>query len=301
MSKEKINNIMVLNDENVKSLNLMSNSINETITPVLENIKLMNKSLESVGRNNIYQKELCKSMKYFAAMGEQYNQAYQGIIDSFKPIINIISNIKLPKLNIDFNRWKIHTYRITFKEKEDIVNILYNHTIFPPIRYLIHNNINKKNIRNYEEWILDDKDLKVFYLDSITKWKNKYSDNNIKRMIDEIKFNLEYSNSYSVCTLIGVLIEYMLKQNYSEKIKSKGSIYSSIKNVLNEKVFHPIDIEKLYTRFIEENLYANTDSAKEFSRHITHGEKIEFGNMKSAMNMIFIYDFLQDVMIVNEN
>ena len=69
MSKEKINNIMVLNDENVKSLNLMSNSINETITPVLENIKLMNKSLESVGRNNIYQKELCKSMKYFAAMG----------------------------------------------------------------------------------------------------------------------------------------------------------------------------------------------------------------------------------------
>ena len=68
MSKEKINNIIVLNDENVKSLNLISNSVNETIKPVLENIKLMNKSLESVRRNNIYQKELYKSMKSFEAM-----------------------------------------------------------------------------------------------------------------------------------------------------------------------------------------------------------------------------------------
>lgn len=33
---------------------------------------------------------------------------------------------------------------------------------------------------------------------------------------------------------------------------------------------------------------------------MTHGERIDFANMKSAMNMIFIYDFLQDVMIMSK-
>ena len=33
---------------------------------------------------------------------------------------------------------------------------------------------------------------------------------------------------------------------------------------------------------------------------MNHGDKIEFGNMKSAMNMIFIYDLLKDIMIITE-
>lgn len=119
-------------------------------------------------------------------------------------------------------------------------------------------------------------------------------------MIDEIKFNFEHNNSYSVCTLIFVLIEYMLNQNYPEKIKSNKYRYRSIKEVLKEKVFEPINIKKLYYKFIEENLYTSTDKAKEFSRHMTHGERIDFANMKSAMNMIFIYDFLQDVMVMSK-
>ena len=64
---------------------------------------------------------------------------------------------------------------------------------------------------------------------------------------------------------IDYLIEYLVKENEA------------------------ININELYVRFIEENLYASTNKDKEFSRYMNHGDKIEFGNMKSAMNMIFIY------------
>lgn len=302
MSKEKDNCIQTKEDTmQIDESEKISNMLSESIKPILENIASMNKTLESINVSKKYTEAMNETTKYFETVGHQFNQIYKVIIESIQPILNVISNIKFPKLDIDFSEFKIYFYRNAFEEKEAVVNILYSHTIFPPILYLIENDIEEKSIDNLEEWVINNKKLKLFYIDRINKWKYKYSDDNIKRMIDEIKFNLEHSNSYSVCTLVGVLIEYMLKQNYSDKIKSNGGIYYSIKNVLKEKVFHPIDIEKLYIRFIEENLYASTKSAKEFSRHITHGEKIEFGNMKSAMNMIFIYDFLQDVMIVNEN
>lgn len=291
MSEDKLDNIKFLDSEQSRNLKLIYESINEGIKPILENVALI---------SNTYSEELNKTMKNIEIMGEQFNQFYKCMIESIEPILNAISNIKLPKLDIDFSEWKIFFYRTVFKEKEDSINVLYENMIFPPIAYLIKKNIKEINIKSCEEWILNDKELKLFYIENIERWKDKYSDDNIKRMIEEIKFNFEHGNSYSVCTLVAVIIEYMLKQNYSEKIKSKGSIYSSIRNVLNEKVFEPIGIDKLYIRFIEENLYASTDKAKEFSRHMTHGDKIEFGNMKSAMNMIFIYDFLQDVMILNE-
>ena len=80
------------------------------------------------------------------------------------------------------------------------------------------------------------------------KWKSKYNDN-IERMIDEIKFNFKHNNSYSVCTLIFVLIEYMIDQNYPEKIKSNKHRYRSIKDVLKEKVFEPINIKKFIHKY----------------------------------------------------
>ncbi|EDS76237.1 putative dynein beta chain [Clostridium botulinum C str. Eklund] len=228
---------------------------------------------------------------------EQISESFKG---QFQILANTISNIHFPKLNIDFDKLKIRLYKNSFEEKRTVVDKLYEKTIFPPIYYIVLKDIEEKDIGNCEEWILNNKELKSFYINRIDKWENKYNDNNIRKMIEEIKFNFEHNNSYSIYTLIVILIEYMLRQNYSEEIKGTGKIYSSIKNILNEKVFKPIDIDKLYIRFIEENLYASTSKAKEFSRHITHGDKIELGNMKSAMNMIFIYDFLQDVMIVNK-
>lgn len=298
--KEKTNNIeteeCIVKTEKVE---LMCNMLAESIKPTLQTIELMKKTMESFNTPNKNMEVLNETMKSIGRRVEQFNHAYQGIIESIQPMLNVISNIKFPEIDIDFNEFKICFYRNVFKEKEVLINKLYDETIFPPISYVIKNNLEDSSIENWSEWILNDKDLKSFYIGKIDKWKDKYSDDDIKRMINEIKFNLEHNNSYSVCTLVAVLIEYMLKQNYSEKIKSKGGIYNSIRNVLKEKVFDLIDINELYVRFIEENLYASTDKAQEFSRHITHGDKIEFGNLKSAMNMIFIYDFLQDVMIIN--
>ena len=277
MSKEKTSKIDIKinlkKGSNIQTndINLISKSVFESISPALENISLINKTLESHKINSEYIERLNKSMKDTVKAANQLREIYQEIMESVQPLIDVISNIKFPKINIDFNELKIYIYRIEFKEKEALVNKLYNQTIFPPILYIIENNIKENSIENWEKWILNNKELKLFYIDRIDKWKAKYSDDNIKRMIDEIKFNFEHSNSYSVCTLIFVLIE---------------------------KVFEPINIKKLYVRFIEENLYTSTDKAKEFSRHMAHGDRIEFGNMKSAMNMIFIYDFLQDVMII---
>lgn len=299
MLKEKVDTINEVDDEHSKNLNLISKSMDKDIKPLSINLASKSTSLKPVNVHNIYSKELDKTMKSIAKTIEQINEIHEDIIQSIQPVLKSISNIKFPKLDIDFSELKIYAYRIEFEEKKDIIDEFYKNTIFPPIGYLIKNDINEINIKSCEEWILNDKGLKKFYIDSIDKWKNKYDDDNIKRMIEEIKFNFEYRNSYSVCTLVAIVIEYMLNQNYSEKIKSHGGRYSSIRNVLNEKVFEPINIEKLYIRFIKDNLYADTNKAEEFSRHMAHGDKIEFGNMKSAMNMIFIYDFLQDVMIVN--
>lgn len=296
MLKEKIDTINKADDEQLK--NLISKSMDRDIKPLSVNLAYKSTSLKSVNVSNIYSKELNETMKSIAKTIGQIHEIQKVMIQSIQPVLESISNIKLPKLDIDFNKLKICAYKMEFEEKKDIIDEFYKNTIFPPIGYLTKNDINKISIKSCEECILNDKELKKFYLDSIDKWKSKYDDDNIKRMIEEIKFNFEHGNSYSVCTLVAILIEYMLNQNYSENIKSHGGIYSSIKNVLNKKVFEPINIEKLYIKFIENNLYANTSKAEEFSRHMAHGKRIEFGNMKSAMNMIFIYDFLQDVMYI---
>ena len=306
MSKEKTNKMDVKTDFKKESnmqtndINLIYNNLFESISPALESISLINKTLKSYKINDEHIARLNESMKDIANIGNQLSEIQQRLNQTIQPVIGLIANIKFPKININLDELKIHLYKIGFEEKKPLINKLYNKTVFPPILYIIENNIKEDSIENCEKWILDNKELKLFYINRIDKWKSKYSDENIERMIDEIKFNFEHNNSYSVCTLIFVLIEYMLNQNYPEKIKSNKYRYRSIKEVLKEKVFEPINIKKLYYKFIEENLYTSTDKAKEFSRHMTHGERIDFANMKSAMNMIFIYDFLQDVMIMSK-
>lgn len=306
MSKEKTNKMDVKIDLKKESntqtndIKLIYNTLSESISPALENISSINKTLESHKINIDNIERLNESMKDIAKIRNQLSEIQKRVKESIQPVIDLISNIKLPKINIDFSKLKIHLYKTEFEEKKSLINKLYNKTIFPPILYIIENDIKENSIENLEEWILNNKELKLFYIDRIDKWKSKYSDENIERMIDEIKFNFKHNNSYSVCTLIFVLIEYMLNQNYPEKIKSNKYRYRSIKDVLKEKVFEPINIKKLYYKFIEKNLYTSTDKAKEFSRHMTHGERIDFANMKSAMNMIFIYDFLQDVMVMSK-
>lgn len=275
----------------IKENYIRTNELENESSLLAELIKPVVDSMESI----------TETIEYFKIVGEQVSQAhqsYKAIIESIQETFNLISNITFPKIDIDFRKLKIYFYKAEFEKNKYIVNRLYNHTIFPPISYIAEKCIEDSKIQNLEEWILNDNELKLFYSHRINKWKDKYTDTDINRMISEIKFNFENSNSYSVCTLIYILIEYMLRQNYSDKIGTNGNIYTSIKSVLKEKAFKPINIKKLYIRFIEKNLYASTDKAIEFSRHMTHGERIEFGNMKSAMNMIFIYDFLQDIMII---
>lgn len=306
MSKEKTNKMDVKIDLKKESntqtndIKLIYNNILKDISPALESISLINERLKSYKINDKYIERLNKSMKDVENITNQLSEIQQIINQNIQPVINLIANIKFPKININLDELKIHLYKIGFEEKKPLINKLYKKTIFPPILYIIENNIKEDSFENCEKWILDNEELKSFYTNRIDKWKSKYSDENIERMIDEIKFNFEHNNSYSVCTLIFVLIEYMLNQNYPEKIKSNKYRYRSIKDVLKEKVFEPINIKKLYYKFIEKNLYTSTDKAKEFSRHMTHGERIDFANMKSAMNMIFIYDFLQDVMVMSK-
>ncbi|MCD3252524.1 hypothetical protein [Clostridium botulinum] len=302
MSEEKDNNIKINEDDiQMEGVEFEASFIPESMKRMLIDKERLNRKFQQLELPFKHiQKEMGLIGQKFYDQVNQMNEVYKRMAEQIQPMINLISNIKFPILNIDFDKFKIHFYKTAFKENDTIVSRLYEETIFPPIYYIIREDIKESSVINCEEWVLNNKDLKLFYINRIDKWKNKYNDDNIMHMIEEIKFNFEHNNSYSIYTLIVILIEYMLRQNYSEEIKGTGKIYSSIKNILNEKVFKPIDIDKLYIRFIEENLYASTSKAKEFSRHITHGDKIELGNMKSAMNMIFIYDFLQDVMIVNK-
>ena len=99
-------------------LEKVSNILVESIKPILENIESMSKALELVRipKENI--DSISETIEYFITVGEQINQAYQGyqcIIESIQETFNVISNIKFPKIDIDFSELKIYFYRAGFE------------------------------------------------------------------------------------------------------------------------------------------------------------------------------------------
>ncbi|GAA0237087.1 hypothetical protein [Metaclostridioides mangenotii] len=127
-----------------------------------------------------------KIFKEVSTRSDELNSSISiNIKESIKPIINFLS--ALPKFVIDLDKAKIFYYKTLYAEENDIVEMLYENTIFPQIN-LDEEKFKKLKYReNTVGWILKN-DVKYFYLQRMNIWKDKYNDENITKMIDEIKF-----------------------------------------------------------------------------------------------------------------
>lgn len=229
---------------------------------------------------------------------------YKSILDSMRTSFGIATSAlkQIGKLAVSYDNINRLIYKRAFEERKVVSYKFYQSSVFPPINYFIDKEIyDIDSDFDIEEFILSD-EVNEFYLEIVRGWKNKYRDEYTKMLISDIEFNLKNRRSYAIVSMVPMLIEHMLNDSSLGEymVKTKGQRYPAIRLLLEEKVFNPLDVNYLHRKFINNNLYSSTKKAEEFSRHMTHGDRLEFGNMKTAMNMIFIYDFLQEIIVLEE-
>ncbi|EIS9475911.1 hypothetical protein [Clostridioides difficile] len=208
----------------------------------------------------------------------------------------ILSKLNFPKIIIDVDRYRIKPYILFFRNNKDISDRFYDEDIFPPIKYFIENDIdNISKDTNLEDLILSE-DVRKFYLNQILSWKNKFDDD-VNQFINSIHTLLNTEIYPAICLTMFTQIEYLIRY---ECFPNEGTIpYKTLSSKLKDEVFDKIGISKFYYKFIKNSLYANTKNAKGLSRHSTHGVDLYKMNSKSAMNLIFLYDFIQSVIDID--
>lgn len=290
--------------------------------------KIQNNTLESkiasvntATRNIIL--NIAKAMEPMKQISNMINRTVEKIAKTMQATANYFSSYKatqkmlgLYSKNIITNLQKLNTgivyqdnikkliYKNAFIRHKDAVNIFYQNNIFPPINYIIEKDISYfEDGFNIKEFIISE-EVVSFYLSRIKVWKEKHQNIDIIELIDEIEFNLQYRKAKTLSLTLPTLMEALLKNSSidltKKNTKSNGGLYPTIKKFLIEKLFEPLNIMFLHKKFINENLYNNTRNAKNFSRHIVHADKLELANMETAMNMIFIYDLMQEIIITKK-
>ena len=220
----------------------------------------------------------------------EFNRAISKNMNNFKALVELLDTFE----KIGFDEFIIKVYKESISKNRLLINRFRDETIFPPINFIADNDIQLDKDEDLLEWILSS-DVKSYYISKIQSWKYKYEDESVKGLIDEVKVAFDNNLNCSISLSICMLIERMLREEIFEK---EGSIsYKKIKNTLKNSVFNAIEAKDLYEAFIKNNLYCSTNKAIEFSRHMVHGIKIEQFTEKTAMNMILIYDFLQELII----
>lgn len=237
---------------------------------------------------------------------DMYSLSYKQLQDRTKRTTeNIVAKFKIYNdFIISYDNIKKVLYKKSFIEHKNVVNLFYRNNIFPPINYIID-----KQITDFEEGFnmeafIQSEDIISFYINRVREWKLKYQDEDIIELIDDIEFNLNHRRAKTLSLIMPTLMEALLNNSSIDLSKSNtkanGGRYATIKKFLKDKIFGPIEIKYLQNRFINENLYNSTERAKYFSRHIIHGDKLELANMKTAINMILIYDFIQEIIVLDK-
>lgn len=265
-------------------------------------INLQSKSKNSVLDYNSFnpdgfQKVLSKLRDFAEGISKLTNKISKFILDNQDKLSAICKLLEaLDGLNID--EFMIEIYKKALEDKKILVDGFKDKTIFPPINFIVTERVIISKDEDLSKWILSS-EVKKYYIDKIERWKYKYNDIAVIRLIEDIKKALMYNLNACISLSIFTLIERMLRE---EILTKEGHVpYDKMKEVLKDYVFTDIGAEDLYEVFVEKNLYCNTKNANEFSRHISHGVKLDLLTEKTAMNMIFIYDFLQEIIVFHEN
>lgn len=246
---------------------------------------------------NLFRSFSSKMGNYLEGMFLSVNKLKKAIsdnMDSFKALAELLDIFE----KIGSDQFLTRLYKGIIEENRVLVNRFRDENIFPPINFIANNNIQLDKDDKLSKWILSSK-VKEYYMARIKSWKYKYEDEAINGMIEEVSVALDNNLKSSVSLLIFPLIERMLREEIFEnrhKIPQR-----EIRNILKKTVFDAVDSDDLYRVFIRDNLYCNTKNAKEFSRNMCHGVNIEKFTEKTAMNMIFIYDFLQEIIVFHKN
>ena len=204
----------------------------------------------------------------------------------------------------DFNFDEFHLRLISelLSEEQDNCEKFLEESIFPPIFYIaLDDDLSNSNI-NVNEY-LKQEDLKQYYSDRISDWHNGDIEGYPNELIDDIKFNYDNNRVYGVVTLIFVLLEYRVRNINGGKAipKNSGQITKTIRENLKDNVFNPTDSQNLYDEFIDSkgdsNIYKGTDkNPNSITRHVLHGDKLELITYESMMSIVFLYDFINEVL-----
>ncbi|AUA29376.1 TPA: hypothetical protein OUL15_003759 [Clostridioides difficile] len=231
-------------------------------------------------------------MQFKEIINERFQMQFKEIISNINfKLEPILSNFK-----VTFNTYKINSYSAFFKNKNDLTNYFYNSNIFPPIKFFLENKEFDFKTDDLENFIFC-KDIREFYLSQILKWKNKFHTTYMDSFIDSIHLSLYHENYIAICPSMFILLESLIR---FECFPNQDNIPTkTICDKLKFEVFEKIDIDEFYHKFIKDSLYANTKKAEGLSRHSVHGIDLYKMDPLSAMNLIFLYDFIQSVIDID--
>lgn len=286
----------------------VSSNIQHVFKSFGESAKYMTKlNITALNPINFMNESIKNSMESYRFITTNVNEMLNNIVEKMLEPINNQAKIMQQMVgnilkDVDFQDFWLKLYGIEFIEHEDIVEVFMDKTIFPPIRYLCKNEYKEiekviENNEDIEKWILNN-EIKIFYLKRIESWKNKFSNDTVKKILDEVHNNIKNGNYISAYLVLNTVIEYMLNEHITNPNRNR---YKKLRTILSEEVFLPINRDDMCDKFINNNLYCDTRKAEEFSRHTVHGDRLELITPKVTMSMIFLFDFLQEVISVSED
>ena len=228
----------------------------------------------------------------------------QSVIDSLtksmKPLQEMISKLfeNIPKLSETFKNFELNEYAKNLAEEaiyynQDLINRMINKGLFPPIFYLAETN--KKNLNSID---FKDLDLIKYYSNSMKDiWQHNDYPQEIQSLINEIHDSFIEEKIYTTTLAMFTLLEYRL--NISSFVKT-GGIYKTYKDNLENKAFNKGLSKEHLLKHVKNDIFKDTDETNSLTRHIVHGHKIDLINYESMLSLIFLYDFINNTLKIDE-
>lgn len=281
------------NEEIIKRYLKTKADIQKIVSPILDIQKQM------ISYNTKIASQINMSVSKIQPVMSNINKA---VVSITKPIVSYINCLNEILKDFDFDEFHLRLISELLSEEQGHYEKFLEKGLFPPVFYIcLEEGLNYKDI-NVKEY-LKRKNLKKYYSDRISSWNNYDIEGYPNELIDDIKFNYDNNRVYSVVTLIFVLLEYRVRSiKISKQVpKENGQITKTIRNNLKENVFNPTNAQFLYDKFIDTKgdsyIYKNTNKEPNtITRHVLHGDKLELITYESMMSVVFLYDFINEVL-----
>lgn len=295
--KEAMDNSLSVEHQELINRYLKSRlDIEKIVSPMIEFQKQMTSF--SIMINNSINQTISRIQPMISNINNTFNSMKN-------PILSCMNTISELLKDIDFDEFHLKLIAKLLSEEQHYYEKFLEKSIFPPIFFIgLENEADEINNRNLNiDMYLRQENLKKYYSDRISSWCNNDIEGYPNELINDIKFSYDNNRVYSVNILLFVLLEYRVRNinNGKEIPKNNGKITKSIRNNLKENVFNPTESQNLYEKFIDSkgdsDIYKSTDkNPNSITRHVLHGDKLELITYESMMSVVFLYDFINEVL-----